>query len=530
MATIIQSKICFVSVKDRLKNSFHSKRIFLSFSRFGEYTKRRDLFLSLKFLHRRELFKEEAFWGGSWKSGDSAERIFVNNPASLEVLGSVPSLGSKETLEAIQTSVRAFSDWSNRPAKERSGLIRNWAEKMKKNREDLAILMTLEQGKPLDESRNEIDYAFSFLEWFSEESKRIYGDIVPSHRKDTRIEVFKQPVGVCGILTPWNFPSSMITRKAAAALAVGCTVICKPSELTPFSALALAALAQEAGIPEGVFQILTGYPENIANTLIDHTDVKKISFTGSTRVGKLIMERSSKTLKRLSLELGGNAPFLIFDDANLEAAVKGAILSKFRNSGQTCVCTNRFLVQKGIYKKFLNLFSEAVLKLKVGNGFEKDVNIGPLINEAAVRKMEIHVENAKSTGAKLIVGGGRIESDKLFFSPTIFSEVKENCLSMKEEIFGPIAPIYRFESIEEAIQIANSTPSGLAAYVYTEDYRKIGILSERIESGMLGINEGLISSEQAPFGGVKESGFGREGSKYGIDEYLNVKYVCIGGF
>ncbi|EMJ81970.1 succinate-semialdehyde dehydrogenase [NAD(P)+] [Leptospira borgpetersenii serovar Hardjo-bovis str. Sponselee] len=368
------------------------------------------------------------------------------------------------------------------------------------------------------------------MEWFSEESKRTYGDIIPSHRKDTKIEVLKQPVGICGILTPWNFPSSMITRKAAAALAAGCTIICKPSELTPFSALALAALAQETGIPEGVFQVLTGYPENIANTLIDHTDVKKISFTGSTRVGKLIMERSSKTLKRLSLELGGNAPFLIFDDANLESAVKGAILSKFRNSGQTCVCANRFLVQKGIYKKFLDLFSAAVLKLKVGNGFEKDVNMGPLINEAAVRKMEIHIENAKSTGAKLVIGGDRVEPDKLFFSPTIFSEVKENSLSMKEEIFGPIAPVYQFESMEEAVQTANSTPSGLAAYVYTEDYRKVKLLSEKIESGILGVNEGLISSEQVPFGGIKESGFGREGSKYGIDEYLNIKYVCTGGF
>ncbi|WP_061249649.1 NAD-dependent succinate-semialdehyde dehydrogenase [Leptospira alstonii] len=486
--------------------------------------------MSLEFLHRKELFREEAFWGGSWKSGDPSQKISVYNPANLEVLGSVPSLGPKETLEAIQTSVLAFADWSTRPAKERSILIRNWAEKMKKNREDLAILMTLEQGKPLSESRGEIDYASSFLEWFSEEAKRTYGDIVPSHRKDTKIEILKQPVGVCGILTPWNFPSSMITRKAGAALAAGCTVIGKPSELTPFSALALVVLAQEAGIPEGVFQVLTGYPEKIANTLIDHTDVKKISFTGSTRVGKLIMERSSKTLKRLSLELGGNAPFLIFDDANLEAAVNGAILSKFRNSGQTCVCANRFLVQKGIYDEFISSFSEAVLKLKTGNGFEEDVNMGPLINEAAVRKMESHVENAKSTGGKLIVGGKRIEPGKLFFSPTVVSEVKESSLSMKEEIFGPIAPVYRFESIEEAIQIANSTPSGLAAYAYTEDYRKIRLLSEKIESGMLGINEGLISSEQVPFGGVKESGFGREGSKYGTYEYLNVKYVCIGGF
>ncbi|EMY12670.1 putative succinate-semialdehyde dehydrogenase [NAD(P)+] [Leptospira weilii str. Ecochallenge] len=401
-----------------MENNFNG--FFFLFPVLENIQRRRGASLSLKFLYRKELFKEEAFWGGSWKSGYLNEKISVNNPASLDVLGFVPSLGSKETSEAIQTSVQAFSDWSNRPAKERSILIRNWAEKMKKNREDLAILMTLEQGKPLDESRSEIDYAFSFLEWFSEESKRTYGDIIPSHRKDTKIEVLKQPVGVCGILTPWNFPSSMITRKAAAALAVGCTVICKPSELTPFSALALAVLAQEAGIPEGVFQVLTGYPENIANTLIDHADVKKISFTGSTRVGKLIMERSSKTLKRLSLELGGNAPFLIFDDANLEAAVKGAILSKFRNSGQTCVCANRFLVQKGIYKKFLDSFSEAVLKLKVGNGFEKDVNMGPLINEAAVRKMEIHVENAKSTGAKLIIGGDRIEPDKLFFLRLFF--------------------------------------------------------------------------------------------------------------
>ncbi|MBW0433043.1 NAD-dependent succinate-semialdehyde dehydrogenase [Leptospira yasudae] len=486
--------------------------------------------MSLEFLHRQELFKQEAYWRGSWNEGNPDLKIQVQNPASLEVLGAVPSLGQKETLEAIETSKEAFSDWSARPAKERAVLIRNWADKMKKNREDLALLMTLEQGKPLNESRGEIDYASSFLEWFAEEAKRTYGDIIPSHRKDTKIEVLKLPVGVCGILTPWNFPSSMITRKAGAALAAGCTVISKPSELTPFSALALAALAQEAGIPEGVFQVLTGYPEEIANTLIDHPDVKKISFTGSTRVGKLIMERSSKTLKRLSLELGGNAPFLIFDDADLEAAVKGAILSKFRNSGQTCVCANRFLVQKGIYNEFISLFSEAVLQLKTGNGLEKDVNVGPVINEAAILKMEHHVENAKTTGAKLLLGGKRIGPGKLFFSPTVISDVSEDSLSMREEIFGPIAPVYRFDSVEEAIQIANSTPSGLAAYAYSTDYKKIRLLSERIESGMLGINEGLISSEQVPFGGVKESGFGREGSKYGIHEYLNVKYVCIGGF
>lgn len=486
--------------------------------------------MSLELLHRKELFKQEAFWGGSWKSGSSDKRISVFNPATLEVIGSVPSLGQKETLEAIQTSVEAFQDWSRRPAKERAILIRSWADLMQKNREDLAILMTLEQGKPWNESRGEIDYASSFLEWFAEESKRTYGDIIPSHRKDTKIEVLKQPVGVCGILTPWNFPSSMITRKAGAALAAGCTVISKPSELTPFSALALVALAREAGIPEGVFQVLTGYPEEIANTLIDHSEVRKISFTGSTRVGKLIMERSSKTLKRLSLELGGNAPFLIFDDADLEAAVRGAILSKFRNAGQTCVCANRFLVQKGIYNEFISLFSEEVLKLKVGNGFEKDVNIGPLISEVAIRKMETHVENAKSTGANAVVGGSRLEAGKLFFSPTVLSDIKEESLSMKEEVFGPIAPVFAFDSIEEGIRVANSTPSGLAAYAYTQDYRKIRLLSERIESGILGINEGLISSEQVPFGGVKESGFGREGSKYGIQEYLNVKYVCIGGF
>lgn len=490
----------------------------------------RFVLLSLELLHRKDLFQEAAFWGGSWKSGNSDQRISVSDPATLKVIGSVPSLGQKETLEAIRASMDAFQDWSRRTAKERSILIRNWADLMQKNREDLAILMTLEQGKPLNESRGEIDYASSFLEWFSEESKRTYGDIIPSHRKDTKIEVLKQPVGVCGILTPWNFPSSMITRKAGAALAAGCTVISKPSELTPFSALALVALALEAGIPEGVFQVLTGYPEEIANTLVDHPDVRKISFTGSTRVGKLIMERSSKTLKRLSLELGGNAPFLIFDDADLEAAVRGAILSKFRNAGQTCVCANRFLVQKGIYNEFISLFSEAVLQLKVGNGFDKDVNIGPLISEAAIGKMETHIENAKSTGAKAVVGGSRIEAGKLFFSPTLLSDIKEESLSMKEEVFGPIAPVFAFDSIEEGIRVANSTPSGLASYVYTQDYRKIRTLSERIESGILGINEGLISSEQVPFGGVKESGFGREGSKYGIQEYLNVKYVCIGGF
>ncbi|XDD50168.1 NAD-dependent succinate-semialdehyde dehydrogenase [Leptospira sp. WS92.C1] len=486
--------------------------------------------MSFEFLHRKELLREKAFWGGSWKNGNSDLKIQVINPATLEVLGHVPSLGQKETLEAIETSVLAFQDWSSRTAKERSILIRNWADLMKRNREDLAILMTLEQGKPLAESRGEIDYAFSFLEWFSEESKRIYGDIIPSHRKDTKIEVLKQPIGVCGILTPWNFPSSMITRKTGAALAAGCTVISKPSELTPFSALALAVLAQEAGIPEGVFQVLTGYPEEIANTLIDHPEVRKISFTGSTQVGKRIMERSSKTLKRLSLELGGNAPFLIFDDANLESAVRGAVLSKFRNSGQTCVCANRFLVQSKIYDSFLDLFLETASKLKLGNGLEKDTTLGPLISEVAVQKVETHINDALQNGGNLLLGGRRLESGKLFFPATILSNVSENSLSMKEEVFGPVAPVYRFESFEEGIRVANSTPVGLAAYAYTEDYKKIEALSKHIESGMLGINEGLISSEQVPFGGLKESGFGREGSKYGIQEYLHVKYICIGGF
>ncbi|WP_232371415.1 NAD-dependent succinate-semialdehyde dehydrogenase [Leptospira ainazelensis] len=486
--------------------------------------------MSLELLQRKELFKQEAFWGGAWKKGNSDLKIEVVNPATLEVLGDVPSLGKSETLEAIQTSLDAFQDWSRRTAKERSNLIRTWADLMKKNREDLAILMTLEQGKPLVESRGEIDYAASFLEWFAEEGKRVYGDIIPSHRKDTKIEVIKQPVGVCGILTPWNFPSSMITRKAGAALAAGCTVISKPSELTPFSALALAVLAQEAGIPEGVFQVLTGYPEEIANTLMDHSEVRKISFTGSTRVGKLIMERSSKTLKKLSLELGGNAPFLVFDDADLEAAVKGAILSKFRNAGQTCVCANRFLVQKGIYNDFVSLFSESALKLKIGDGLENDTTIGPLINEAAVRKVEGHVQDALNKGGKLQLGGKRLESGKLFFSPTIISETPKNSLSMQEEVFGPVAPVYRFDFMEEAIEVANSTPSGLASYAFTEDYRKMRFLADNISAGMLGINEGLISTEQVPFGGIKESGFGREGSKYGIQEYLNVKYVCIGGF
>jgi succinate-semialdehyde dehydrogenase / glutarate-semialdehyde dehydrogenase len=486
--------------------------------------------LSLELLQRKELFRQEAFWGCAWKEGYSDLKIEVINPATLEVLGAVPSLGKKETLEAIQTSLFAFEDWSKRPAKERSNLIRSWSDLMKKNREDLAILMTLEQGKPLAESRGEIDYAASFLEWFAEEGKRVYGDIVPSHRRDTKIEVIKEPVGVCGILTPWNFPSSMITRKAGAALAAGCTVISKPSELTPFSALALAVLAQEAGIPDGVFQVLTGYPEEIASTLMDHSEVRKISFTGSTRVGKLIMERCSKTLKRLSLELGGNAPFLVFDDADLESAVKGAILSKFRNSGQTCVCANRFLIQKGIYNDFVSLFSESVLKLKVGNGLEKNTSIGPLINEVAVRKVESHIEDALEKGGKLLLGGKRIESNRFFFSPTIISEASIDSLSMQEEVFGPVAPVFRFDSIEEAVEVANSTPSGLASYAFTEDYRKMRFLAENIKAGMLGINEGLISTEQVPFGGLKESGFGREGSKYGIQEYLNVKYVCIGGF
>lgn len=397
------------------------------------------------------------------------------------------------------------------------------------HKEDLAKIMTWEQGKPLSESRGEIDYAASFLEWFGEEAKRTYGDIIPTHRKELRLLAWKEPVGVSGILTPWNFPSAMITRKAGPALAAGCVVIAKPSELTPFSALALVALAQEAGFPAGAIQVVTGQPEPIADEFLENPIVRKISFTGSTRVGKILLEKAARSVKRVSLELGGNAPFIVFADANLKEAVKGAVLSKFRNTGQTCVCTNRILVEASIAAEFSKLLAEETSKLKVGNGFEEDIKQGPLINSAALIKMRKHVEDALARGGKLLLGGKPHKLGGNFHEPTVISNVSESSLCFQEETFGPLAPVLHFETEEEALRIVNSSKVGLASYLYTTDPARIWRVSESIEAGMVSVNEGLLSTEQVPFGGIKESGIGREGSKYGIEEYQELKYICWGG-
>ncbi len=473
------------------------------------------------------LLKTLAYVEGRWTPADSGQTFPVCDPASGDVLAQVASLGAAETRRAVQAAQAAQHDWQARTAKERAGLLRAWYDEVLRHIDDLALLMTREQGKPLAESRGEIQYAASFIEWFAEEGKRVDGDVAQHPQADKRILVLKQPVGVCAAITPWNFPAAMITRKVAPALAAGCTMIVKPAEQTPLSALALAALAERVGIPGGVFQVVTGDARAIGGVLTASPVVRKLSFTGSTEVGRLLMAQCAPTIKRLSLELGGNAPFIVFDDADLEAAVEGALAAKYRNSGQTCVCANRFLVQDGIHDAFVAALAERVAELKVGNGTEPGVVQGPLIDGAALAKVEQLVADARERGARLLTGGAPHPLGGTFYQPTVLAGATPDMRLAREEIFGPVAPVFRFRDEREAIALANDTEFGLAAYLYTRDVGRSWRVAEALEYGMVGLNTGLISNEVAPFGGIKQSGIGREGSRHGIDEYLEIKYLCV---
>jgi succinate-semialdehyde dehydrogenase / glutarate-semialdehyde dehydrogenase len=476
------------------------------------------------------LLRSRCYINGAWVCAQSADAIKVTNPATGDVVGSVPSMTAAETREAIEAADRALPAWRAKTAKERSSILRGWFDLTMANQEDLAIIMTAEQGKPLSESRGEIAYAASFIEWFAEEGKRVYGDTIAPFTTDRRIVVLKQPIGVCAAITPWNFPAAMITRKAAPALAAGCTMVLKPASATPLSALALAALAERAGVPAGVLSVITGPAGAIGGEMTSNPTVRKLTFTGSTEIGKRLIAQTASTVKRTSMELGGNAPFIVFDDADIDDAVKGAMASKYRNAGQTCVCVNRILAQDSIYDTFVARLSKAVRDdLNVGNGFEEGVSIGPLIDIAAVEKVEEHITDAKSKGAKVVVGGKRHARGGTFFEPTVLAHATPDMLIFREETFGPVAPVFRFSSEEEAIQLANDTEFGLAAYFYGRDIGRVWRVAEALEYGIVGINEGIISTEVAPFGGVKESGNGREGSKYGIEDYLEIKYLCMGG-
>ena len=480
-------------------------------------------------LRETALFRQQCYVAGRWIDADCGAVSIITNPATGEALGQVPELGAAETRCAIEAAHAALPGWRALTAQARSIILRRWFNLLLEHQEDLATLMTLEQGKPLVEARGEIAYAASFLEWFAEEGKRVYGDVIPTPWPNRRILTLKEPVGVCAAITPWNFPAAMITRKAGAALAAGCTMVVKPAPQTPFSALALAVLAERAGLPGGVLNVVTGPAQVIGDEILDHPLVRKLSFTGSTRTGQYLMQRCAGTLKRLSLELGGNAPFIVFDDADLDAAVAGALASKYRNSGQTCVCANRFLVQDGIYAAFAAKLTQAVREqLKVGNGMELGVMQGPLIDAAALAKAERHVADAVAQGATVLTGGRRHALGGTFYEPTVLSEATKSMLVAREETFGPVAPLFRFHTDAEAVDLANATEFGLAAYFYSRDLSRVFRVAEALQYGMVGVNTGLISTEVAPFGGVKESGFGREGSKYGIEEYLNLKYLCVG--
>ncbi|WP_280539132.1 NAD-dependent succinate-semialdehyde dehydrogenase [Chromohalobacter sp. 11-W] len=471
---------------------------------------------------------DRAYIGGEWR--DSERRFAVTDPATGECLAQVPDLGADEAHDAIAAAEAAWPQWRRRPAKERASLLRAWFELVMAHREALAQLMTLEQGKPLTESRGEVAYGASFIEYYAEEAKRIAGETLPGHGADKRILVMREPIGVVAAITPWNFPLAMITRKCAPALAAGCPVVIKPAEATPLTALALAKLADDAGLPAGVINVLTAEkPAEIGHVLTTDPRVRKVSFTGSTPVGKRLLAQCAETVKKVSLELGGNAPFVVFDDADLDAAVEGAIASKFRNSGQTCVCTNRFLVQDGIYDAFIARFAERIAELKVGNGLDDDVTQGPLINAAAIDKVQAHIADARSKGARLVCGGEPHALGGTFFQPTLLADVTDDMHVAREETFGPVAPVFRFTDEAQAIAMANATEFGLAAYVYARDYRRIWQVMEGLEYGMVAINEGLLSTELAPFGGIKESGLGREGSHHGLEEYTELKYVCMGG-
>jgi succinate-semialdehyde dehydrogenase/glutarate-semialdehyde dehydrogenase len=475
------------------------------------------------------LLRQQAFVGGAWCDADDGQTIAVTNPANGETVASVPHMGAAETKRAIDAANAAWPAWRKLPAKERAAILRKWNDLMLENADDLALLMTLEQGKPLAEAKGEVAYAASYFEWFGEEAKRVAGETLASPWPDKRIVVTKEPIGVCAAITPWNFPAAMITRKVAPALAAGCPIVLKPAELTPLSALALAVLAERAGVPKGVFSVVIGDSKAIGGEMTGNPLVRKLSFTGSTAVGRLLMEQCAPTVKKISLELGGNAPFIVFDDADLDAAVEGAIASKFRNAGQTCVCANRLYVQDGVYDEFARKLAVAVGKLKVGDGREEGVTQGPLIEEKAVRKIEQHIEDAQAKGAKLLLGGKRHALGHSFFEPTVLTDVTSEMLVAREETFGPLAPLFRFKTEDEVIAMANDSEFGLASYFYARDIGRVWRVAEAIESGMVGVNTGIISTEVAPFGGVKQSGLGREGSTYGMDDYLVVKYICMGG-
>jgi succinate-semialdehyde dehydrogenase/glutarate-semialdehyde dehydrogenase len=475
------------------------------------------------------LLRQQCLIDGKWIDADSGAAFDVVNPATGARIGTAPIMGGPETRRAIEAADRAWSGWRNKTPKERATIIRKWSELQLAHADDLALILTTEQGKPLAESKGEITMGAAYTEWFAEEARRVYGDVIPTVGNDRRLIVIKQPVGVCAAITPWNFPSSMITRKVAPALAAGCTVVIKPAEATPYSALALAELAMRAGFPPGVLNVLTGKASEIGGEMTSNPTVRKLSFTGSTEIGRLLMKQVSSTIKKISLELGGNAPFVVFDDADLDAAADGAMVSKYRNTGQTCVCANRLFVQDSIYDAFAAKLAERVRGLKVGAGTEPGVAQGPLINKEALAKVEEHVADATSRGAKVAVGGKRHALGGNFYEPTILTDVTAEMKIFREETFGPVAPLIRFRTDAEVIELANRTEFGLASYFYSRDIGRVWRVAEALEYGMVGVNTGFITTEVAPFGGVKQSGLGREGSKYGIDEYVEVKYVCLGG-
>tara|TARA_Y100001958_G_scaffold154444_1_gene143412 strand:+ start:477 stop:1928 length:1452 start_codon:yes stop_codon:yes gene_type:complete len=480
-------------------------------------------------LNNKSLFREKCFVNGQWSDSEDGKTIEVNNPATMKIIGKVPNFSAEQTKSVIDKADSAFQAWKNTTAKERSIILKKWSDLIIENVDDLAKIMTIEQGKPLAEAKGEILMGASYIEFYAEEAKRVYGDIIPDPRPGKRIVIIKQPVGVVGAITPWNFPNSMITRKCAAALAVGCTTVVKPASQTPFSALAVAELAKVAGFPDGVFNIITGSAKEIGMELTKNPKVKKISFTGSTEVGKILMEQSASTVKKISMELGGHAPFIVFDDADIDEAVTGALQSKFRNSGQTCICTNRLFVHESVYDVFLEKFTNEVKKIKVGNGLDEGIVSGPLIDRSSLEKVIDHVQDAVNVGAKIAVGGDVHPLGGNFYQPTVLSNVSTEAKITFEETFGPVAPIYKFSNDEEVIKMANNTPYGLASYFYSRDIGRIWRVAEALEYGIVSINNGLPTIPEVPFGGVKESGMGREGSRYGLDDYLIIKYISMGG-
>ncbi len=480
-------------------------------------------------ISNKKLFKQQCFINGEWIDSQDNRVLEVNNPATQDILGTVPNCGKNETELAILAAEKSWSNWKSKTAKERSGILKVWFKLIEENHEDLAKIMTLEQGKPIKESRAEITYGASFVEWYAEECRRVYGDTIPDISEDRRTVVIKQPVGVVGAITPWNFPSSMITRKCAPALAVGCPVVIKPASQTPYSALALAVLAEEAGFPKGTINVITGSAKNIGFQLSTNPIVRKLSFTGSTEIGKILLKQCSSSVKKVSMELGGHAPFIVFEDAEIDAAVDGAMLSKFRNSGQTCVCANRIYVHEKIYDEFINKFTKKVNTIKVGDGMEETTISGPLIDQYSLEKVQEHIDDAVNTGAKIAIGGKSHSLGGTFFQPTILINVNKKAKITYEETFGPVAPIYKFSSEKEVIEMANDSPYGLASYFYSRDIGKIWRVAEALEYGIVGVNTGIISKAETPFGGIKESGLGREGSRYGLDDFLEIKYINIAG-